>query len=67
MVTKFVKYPYPNDTFARRIAEISDDQLQQLITHLKKSQKFANQLDEKTDVSKMHSCYFTCSMYMKKS
>ena len=31
------KIPLSNDTVARRIAEISDDQLQQLITCLKKS------------------------------
>ena len=52
------KIPLSNDTVARRIAENSDNQLQQLITRLKKSQKFAIQLDETTDVSKMHSCYF---------
>ena len=52
------KIPLSNDTVARRIAENSDDQLQQLITRLKKNQKFAIQLDETTDVSKMHSCYF---------
>ena len=46
------KIPLSNDTVARRIAEISDDQLQQLITRLKKSQKFAIQLDETTDVTK---------------
>ena len=46
------KIPLSNDTVARRIAEISEDQLQQLITRLKKSQKFAIQLDETTDVSR---------------
>ena len=46
------KIPLFNDTVARRIAENSDDQLQQLITRLKKSQKFAIQLDKTTDVSK---------------
>ena len=46
------KIPLSNDTVARRIAEDSDDQLQQLITRLKKSQKFAIQLDKTTDVSK---------------
>ena len=46
------KIPLSNDTVARRITEISDDQLQQLITRLKKIQKFAIQLDEMTDVSK---------------
>ena len=46
------KIPLSNDTVARRIAEISDGQLQQLIICLKKSQKFAIQLDETTDVSK---------------
>ena len=34
------KIPLSNDTVARRTAEISDDQLQQLITGLQKSQKF---------------------------
>ena len=46
------KIPFSNDTVARRIAEISDDQFQQLITRLKKSQKCAIQLDEATNVSK---------------
>ena len=49
---KIRKIPLSNDTVARRIAEISDDQLQQLLTRLKKSQKFAIQLEETTDVSK---------------
>ena len=49
---EFHKISLSNDTVARRIAENSDDQLQQLITRLKKSQKFAIQLDETTDVSK---------------
>ena len=46
------KIPLSNDTVARRIAESSDDQFQQLITRLKKSQKCAIQLDETTNVSK---------------
>ena len=46
------KIPLSNDTVARRITEISDNQLQQLIIRLKKSPKFAIQLDEMTDVSK---------------
>ena len=46
------KMPLSNDTVARRIAEINDDQLQQLINRLKTSQKFAIQFDETTDVSK---------------
>jgi len=64
---KLRKIPVSDDTVARRIAEISDNKLQQLITRLKKCQKFAIQLDETTDVSKIHSCYFTCGMYMKQA
>ena len=46
------KIALSNDTVARRIAEISDDQLQQLITRLKKSHTFAIQLDDTTGVVK---------------
>ena len=46
------KIPLSNDTVAKRIAEIIDDQIEQLIIRLKKSPKFAIQLDETTDVSK---------------
>ena len=61
------KIPLSNDTVARRIAEIIDDQFEQLIIRLKKSPKFAIQLDETTDVSKMYRCYFKCGIYMKKT
>ena len=46
------KIPLSNDTVARRIAEIIDDQFEQPIFRLKKSPKFAIQLDETTDVIK---------------
>ena len=61
------KIPLSNDTVARRIAEIINDQFEQPIFRLKKSPKFANQLDETTNVSKMRSCYFKCSKSMKKT
>ena len=44
--------PLSNDTVVRRIAEISDDQFEQLIIRLKRSPKFTIQLDETIDVSK---------------
>ena len=40
-----------NDIVSRRISEINNDQLQQLITRLNNSPKFAIQLDEATDIS----------------
>ena len=43
-VDEIRKMPLSNNTVARRIAESTDDQLQQLITRLKKSQEFAIQL-----------------------
>ena len=46
------KIPLSNNTVAKRIAKISDDQFEQLIICLKKSPKFAIQLDKMTDVSK---------------
>ena len=49
MMTIFAEIPLSNHTVARRIAETSDDQFEQLIIHLKKSPKFAIQLDETTD------------------
>ena len=47
------KKPLSNDTVSRRISEISNDQLQQLITWLKNSPKVAIQLDETTDISNL--------------
>ena len=40
-----------NDTVARRISEISENQLQQLIDRVKNSPRFAIQLDESTDIT----------------
>ena len=43
------KIPLSNDTVARRVSEISENQLQQLIDRVKNSPRFAIQLDESTD------------------
>ena len=56
-----------NDTVARRIAESRDDQLQQLITRQKKSHSLQFSSTKRQMHQKMHSCYFTCGMYMKKT
>src|SRR5262249_3743086 len=50
---KIRKIPLSNDTVSKRIVDISNDQLQQLITRIKDSPKIAIQLDETTDVSNM--------------
>ncbi|XP_060525290.1 protein FAM200A-like [Cylas formicarius] len=47
------KIPLSNDTVSKRISDISNDQFQQLLMRLKDSSKFAIQLDESTDISKM--------------
>ena len=40
-----------SDTVARRISEISENQVQQLIDGVKNSPRFAIQLDESTDIT----------------
>lgn len=45
--------PLSNDTVSKRISDISNDQFQQLLMRLKESSKYAIQLDESTDISKM--------------
>ena len=47
------KIPLSNNTVCRRIFEISEDQREQLILRIKESPKFAIQLDESTDITKM--------------
>ena len=47
------KISLSNNTVCRRIFKISEDQLEQLILRIKESRKFAIQLDESTDVTKM--------------
>ena len=47
------KIPLSNSTVCRRIFEISEDQCEQLILRIKESPKFATQLDESTDNTKM--------------
>ena len=50
---KVALIPHSNDTFHRRIVDMSDDVKQQMIAELKKALfgKFAIQLDESTDVT----------------
>lgn len=45
--------PLSNDTVGRRIADISNDQLDQLISRIKASPMFSIQLDETTDITKL--------------
>ena len=45
------KTPLSNNTVERRISEISEDQLEQLIVRIKESRKFAIQHDESTDIT----------------
>ena len=45
------KIPLSNDTIARRISEICENQLQQLIDRVKNSPRFAIQLDESTNIT----------------
>lgn len=47
------KISLSNNTVSRRIAEISEDQREQLILRIKESRKFAIQLDESTDITNM--------------
>ena len=47
------KISLSNNTVCRRIFEISEDQCEQLILRIKESRKFAIQLDESTDITKM--------------
>ena len=47
------KIPLSNNTVCRRIFEISEDQREQLILRIKESRKFAIQLDESMDITKM--------------
>lgn len=47
------KVPMSNNTVSRRITEISNDILEQLIFRIKSSPKFSIQLDETTDVTNM--------------
>jgi len=49
----FRKIPLSNDTVAKRISEINNDQLVQLITRIRESPKFSIQLDETTDITKL--------------
>ena len=50
-VNEMQKISLSNNTMARRISEISKDQREQLIVQIKKSRKFAIQLDESTDIT----------------
>lgn len=43
--------PLSNDTIAKRISEINQDLFTQLLDRIKKSSKFAIQLDETTDIT----------------
>ena len=47
------KISLSNNTVCRRIFQISEDQREQLILRIKESRKFAIQLDESTDITKM--------------
>ena len=47
------KISLSNNTVRRRIFKIGEDQLEQLILRIKESRKFAIQLDESTDITKM--------------
>ena len=47
------KIPLPNNIVERRLSEISEDQLEQLIVRIKESHRFAIQLDESTDITNM--------------
>ena len=51
MPLKLKKILLSNNTVARRISEISENQLQQLIDRVKNSPRFAIQLDESTDIT----------------
>ena len=47
------KISLSNNTVCQRIFEISKEQREQLILRIKESRKFASQLDESTDITKM--------------
>ena len=50
VANKLAMIPLSNDTIKRRIQEISEDALQQIIASVKRSGKFSLQLDETTDI-----------------
>ena len=50
---KMRKISLSDNTVARRISEISEDQRKQLIVRIKESRKFAIQLDQSTDTTNM--------------
>ena len=60
MRTIFAKYPYPMTLLPEELLKLVTTNL----SSLSFAPKYAIQLDETTDVPKLHSCYFTCGMYI---
>ena len=57
------KISLSNNTVARRISEISEDQREQLIVRIKESRKFAIRLDESTNTTNM-AYLWSCVRYI---
>jgi hypothetical protein len=56
--------PLSNDTVSKRKREISDDMRGQFLERIKKSPKFATQLDESADISNLGQLLNVCALLL---